>query len=175
MLFSRHSGRSLQRTLSAGLWLPVKGPEPVSYSVSKQLLLTAQHDGGATCVDATSLLGFSHPAGAEGFAASGWLRRCSQAASESSGISRCTNVEVESEPGNTPATPAHAAVVGQHLQSDAGCEAREVFVDSEAALRQHHVRFVDRLRVDAAAGHGGRGCVSFVRSATRGAHEQHAQ
>ena len=162
LLFSRHSGRALQRTLRATLCLRVDVREHLSFIASKQHLLTAQHDG------------FGYSAGAEGLAAIGRLRHYSQAASGTSTTSP-SYVVAQGDHGNPPANAAHLAEGGQQLQPDAGSEALEVFVDSEAESRQHHVRFVDRLRVDIAAGHGGRGCVSFVKSATRGTHKQHSQ
>ena len=176
LLSSRHSGRSLHRLLGARLWLPANGSEPLGCNVSKQPTLTAQHDGGATCIDSTSQVGIRHFAGAENFAPIRWLRRCSQAASESSWGSRCSDVVAQRKYGNASETAAvHAAEGGQWLQPDTGSEAHEVFVDDDAASRQNHMRFVDRLRVDVTAGHGGRGCVSFVKSATRGARKRRAR
>ncbi len=175
LLFSRLSGRSLQRLLGARLLLPANGSEPLGCKVNKQLILTAQHDGGATCIDAKSLVGFRHSAGAEGLAAVGWLRRCSQAASKTLRDSHSSHDVAQHEHSNAPTVAAHPAEDEQQLHPDAGAEAHEVFVDDDAASRQNHMRFVDRLRVDVTAGHGGRGCISFVKSATRGARKRHAQ
>jgi len=175
LLFSRHSGRSLQRTLSGRLWLPASGSEPFSYSGSEQHLSKAQHDDGAPFVDAASLVGLRHSAGIEGFAAVGWLRCCSHATSEPSRNPRRSDVFAQGEHDNAPATVVYSSEGGQQLQPDTGSEAHEVFVDDDAASRQNHMRIVDRLRVDVAAGHGGRGCISFVKSATRGARNRHVQ
>lgn len=45
---------------------------------------------------------------------------------------------------------------------------REVYSEADRATKRVN-RFIDRMRLAATAGHGGKGCVSFWKSATKGA------
>ena len=105
----------------------------------------------------------------------GWLRSGSPPACETSRNARRISAVAVGEHGGAGETAtAPAAEHVQQPHADLGREdAREVFVDSEAASRPHHVRFIDRLQLDVAAGRGGKGCVSFVKSTSRGACSRH--
>lgn len=68
-----------------------------------------------------------------------------------------------------PMPPVAAARHEEAAESSPEPEGRqEVYSEADRATKRVN-RFIDRMRLSATAGHGGKGCVSFWKSATKGA------